>query len=271
MTSFARRRLRNLLITGLAAEVVVLGQARAPRIGDQHFATGWLLAIGFAVLLLFNARKKIPMVPLLTAATWLEVHVYVGLLASFIFFVHTGIHYPSGIFNLALWWGFVMLMGSGMFGIGIERSFAPRLRERGEAILFDRIPSYRLQLADDAERLAARSVAETSSPLLADLYRERIAPFMVQTRNFWPHVLASGKPLERVNFELHAIERYLNPEGRETLGALRERVIAKDNLDHQHALMSVMRGWLFFHIPVAYCVLLMSAVHVVLVYAFGRV
>jgi hypothetical protein len=94
---------------------------------------------------------------------------------------------------------------------------------------------------------------------------------MAEARNFWPHLVGSGKPLERLVRELHAIERYLNREGRETLGALTERVVAKDNLDHQQALLSVIRGWLILHVPLAYGLLLLITIHVVLVYAFARV
>jgi hypothetical protein len=270
MMAFAQRRYRNILATALAAALVVLVQVQAAPLTNLHFLSGWLLLVGLVALVLFNARKKIPMVPMLTAAAWLQIHIYVGLLAAFVFLVHTEFQYPDGPFNQALWWFFVVLSASGMFGIWAERAIAPRLRERGEPILFERLNAYRLQLAAESEQLAGRSVGEIAAPLLVELYRDRIAPFMARPRNFGSHLLGSRKPIERMVGELRALERYLNPQGRETLHELQDRVMAKDNLDHQMALMRIMRTWLFVHIPLAYSIFLLIAIHIVLVYAFGR-
>jgi hypothetical protein len=271
MTSYRMRALRNFLIMLILAEFVVIHQESAPLLGDRHFTSGWLLVIVYAALLLFNVRKKLAMLPILSAATWLQAHIYIGLFASVVFLLHTEFRYPQGVLNIALWWGFVALFLSGIFGIAAERGFAPRLRRAGEAILRNRIPIYRLQLAVEAEGLAARSIAETSSPLIADLYRERIAQFMGGARNFWPHLVGNTKPIERLTGELKATERYLNPQAQKTLAALTERVVAKNNLDHQRALMSVLRGWLFIHIPLAYGLLVLIGVHVLVAYAFARI
>ncbi len=270
MTAFTQRRTRNVLFTALVAGLILLGELQAPPLMNLHFASGWGLTAGLVLLVLFNARKKIPMVPALSAAAWLQLHIYIGWLAVFVFALHTQFRYPGGAFNQALWWFFVVLSASGVAGIFMERSIAPRVRERGEYIMFDRLNAFRLQLADEAAALAARSVTEIGAPLLVDVYRDRIAPFMAGPRNFWSHLIDSRKPLDRLIGEMRALERYLNPEGRETLRAIEERVIAKDNLDHQHALVTLMRTWLFLHIPLAYGIFLLIAVHIVLVYAFGR-
>jgi hypothetical protein len=270
MTAFAQRRTRNILATAVVAGLIVVAELQAPPLMNLNFVTGWVLTAGLVFLALFNARKKIPMIPVLSAAAWLQLHIYVGLLAAFLFAVHSQFRYPGGAFNQALWWFFVVLTLSGIVGIFMERAIAPRLRERGEAILFDRLNGYRLQLADETAALAAQSVTEVASPLLVDLYRDRIAPYMAGPRNFWTHLVDSRKPLDHLVGEMRALERYLNPRGRETLRAIEERVVAKDNLDHQYALLTLLRGWLFLHIPLAYGIFLLIAVHIVLVYAFGR-
>ncbi len=66
-----------------------------------------------------------------------------------------------------------------------------------------------------------------------------------------------------------ALEQYLNKEGREILDEIEWRVIAKDNLDHQHALQWLLKCWLFVHIPLTYSLILIAVAHAVLVYAFG--
>jgi len=43
----------------------------------------------------------------------------------------------------------------------------------------------------------------------------------------------------------------------------------KDGLDYHYALQLVLKGWLFTHIPLTYSLLLLTLVHVVLVFAFS--
>ncbi len=269
MRAFARRRYANALIVVLGAAAVVAAQASTPPLHRLHSFTGWILTASIAVLALFNMRKKLPMLPLLTAAAWLQLHIYVGLFAATVFVVHTGLRYPGGVYNQLLWWFFAALTASGIFGIWVERAIAPRLRDRGEAILVDRINGYRLRLAAEAQQIAGRSAAELGSPLLIDVYCNQIAPFMARPHNFWAHLVGLRTPIDRFTDELATLERYLNPQGRDTLHELQERVVAKDNLDHQYALMRVLRGWLFLHIPLAYGILPLIVGHIVLVYAFG--
>lgn len=269
MRTFTQRLYGNIAIVFVGALAIFALNMSLPPLVRYHSLTGWILMACVGFLVLFNARKKIPVLPLLPAATWLQMHIYVGLFAAAVFAMHAGLHYPYGLFNQILWWFFVALTLSGVAGIGGERLIAKHLRDRGEAVLFDRITAFRVRLADETEELARRSAVELGSPLLVDFYCGRIAPFMAKTRNFWRHLLAIRTPTDRLSRQMHELERYLNPRGRQTLHEIEERVQAKDNLDHQYALGSVMRLWLFLHIPLAYGFLLLIGVHIVLVYAFG--
>jgi hypothetical protein len=271
MRTFAQRSYGNFLFAALAAAAVFALEMSRPPLVRYHSLTGWILTAAVGFLVLFNARKKAPVLPLLTAATWLQMHVYVGLFAAAVFFVHAGLVYPEGLFNQILWLTFVALTISGLFGIGAERLFARHLRDRGEAVLFSRINAFRVKLAIEAEELARRSAAELGAPLLADFYCERIAPLVarVKTRYSWLQLVGARTPIDRLLRDLRNLERYLNPKGLETLHELEDRVVAMANLDRQYAIASTMRLWLFVHIPLAYGFLLLIALHIVLVYAFG--
>jgi hypothetical protein len=269
MRTFAQRLYGNLLLAAIGAAAVFAVDMSRPPLVRQHSLTGWILTASVVFLVLFNIRKKIPVLPMLTAAAWLQMHVYVGLFAAAVFVVHTGLAYPDGIFNRLLWWFFAALTISGLFGICAERLFARHLRDRGEAVLFDRINGFRARLAIETEELARRSTVELGSSLLADFYCARIVPLMARPRHFWLHVLGARTPVDRLLRDLHDLERYLNPQGLETLHELEERVVAKDNLDRQQALGSTMRLWLFVHVPLAYGVLVLIALHIVFVYGFG--
>jgi hypothetical protein len=55
----------------------------------------------------------------------------------------------------------------------------------------------------------------------------------------------------------------------EILSQIRERVIAKNDLDFQYANLMLLRLWLFLHIPATYGLIIMAAIHVAVVYAFS--
>lgn len=271
MRTFAQRRYSNLLLASLGAGAVFALEMSRPPLVRYHSLTGWILTAAVGFLVLFNVRKKAPVLPLLAAAAWLQMHIYVGLFAAAVFVVHTGLLFPEGVFNRLLWLAFVALTISGLFGIGAERLFARHLRDRGEAVLFNRVNAFRVTLAAESEELARRSAAELGDSLLADFYSERIAPLMarVRTRHFWLQLIGARTAFDRLLRDLHDLERYLNPKGLETLRELEDRIVAIDNLDRQYALGSTMRLWLFVHIPLAYGFLVLIALHIVLVYAFG--
>jgi hypothetical protein len=46
-------------------------------------------------------------------------------------------------------------------------------------------------------------------------------------------------------------------------------VIEKDRLDFSRIHLGLAKGWLFVHVPVTYALIVLSVVHVVVVYAFS--
>lgn len=272
MSTFVLRRARNIALTVvLAAGLVLVNKLYDLSLRDASFLNGWLLATAVLFLALFNARKKLPFLPLMSAATWLQLHVYVGLLAVVLFALHTGLRVPHGLFEDLLWGAFVGLALSGFIGLYLCRTYPSRLRRHGEPVLFERIPAFRAQLAKEAEELVLSSVRESASAVLADLYADRLAAYFSRPRHLIAHLFESNRALHRLRREIGARERYLNARGREILGRLDELAVAKDNLDYQYALQLGLKGWLFVHIPLTYGMLLLVLLHVVLVYAFGVV
>ena len=46
------------------------------------FLTGWILFALILALTFYNGRKKLPFLPLLSSETWLQFHIYAGLLTG---------------------------------------------------------------------------------------------------------------------------------------------------------------------------------------------
>ena len=55
-------------------------------LNDGDYLSGWLLLGVIVFLVLLNLRKKIPVLPLGSAAAWLQFHIYAGWLAIALFF-----------------------------------------------------------------------------------------------------------------------------------------------------------------------------------------
>ena len=114
-----------------------------------------------------------------------------------------------------------------------------------------------------------RSVVDETSLMLSDFYADTLHDFMSRPRNLMMHIRGSRRPLRRICDDLEKLRRYLDARGTETLEEITERVVAKDNLDFQHAHLSLLRLWLFIHIPATYSLIILIAVHVSAVYAFS--
>jgi hypothetical protein len=273
MTAFVVRRARNFGILGLCALILTILYGRIPLHDWKNaaFVTGWLLVVLVLAMALFNARKKLPFLPLFAASQWLQFHVYTGLLAAIVFLVHTGGHLPAGGFDFLLWCGFVLVAISGFVGIGLSRVLPARLRSRGEAVLYERIPAIRTRLIGEVEDLVTRSIAETGSPAISELYISRLRPFLAQTRPSFGHLFEVRHSFRHLLRDLRATERYLSPKGRQLLDQIEVRLVAKDSLDYQYTIHTLLRGWLFFHVPLSFALLPLIAIHILLYYAFGGV
>jgi hypothetical protein len=267
--TLAARRTRNLAITGVAALLIIaVDRMWHLSLRDTSFLTGWLLLASFLFLALYTGRKKVPILPLIKVSFWLQAHIYVGLLAIVLFLLHVGFVIPRGPFEFALWLVSVLLLVSGLLGIYVSRTFPRRLRQHGELILFERIPQHRVNLAVQAEEIATRSLREAQASSIADFYANQLQPFFVGVQNVLPHLVGSQRPVNRLLEEIDHLHRYVRPAGREHLAALRNLVVAKDNLDHQYALQFFLKSWLFVHIPLTYCILLLAAVHLGVSYGY---
>lgn len=270
MTMMNRRRLCNVGMTAFSTVFVVgLIHLYDTSLRDQAFFDGWLLVLCMVVLTLFNARKKLPVLPLLSASTWLQLHVHVGTLCALIFLIHTRFRLPNGTLETMLWIVFVLVIVSGGIGLFLSRQLPARLSARGERVIFERIPGLQAKLAGQARALAIQAAQESGSRATADFYDTRLHAYLTHDRHFWSHLIGSDAPLRRYRGALKDLHRYQDASGRAILNELDEIVVAKDNLEHQYALQLALKMWLFVHIPLTYSVLLLSAVHIVLVYAFA--
>ena len=99
MTFIARRSLNTgiLLVLTIVAMIVYVGYWTVLR--DGSFLSGWTLLGAMLFLTAYNARKKLPFLPLVNSNIWLQMHIYVGLGSFILFLMHIDFRLPNGFFE----------------------------------------------------------------------------------------------------------------------------------------------------------------------------
>jgi hypothetical protein len=265
-----RRRVSGLAIAGLLTAVYLYGAALAPAALDHsREATGWVLLGLCLFLLLFNIRKRLAAFPLARGHVWLQAHVYLGLFSGIAFFVHSDWRLPVGLMDWCLWLVFAGVFVTGVFGIVLSRTVPSRLNARGERVIFERIPTFRAQIASEVEGLVLRAVKDAASSTIADLYATRLLPFLSGSRNFWAHAFSATAHRQALQNEINAVRRYLPPEGNTILDEIEERVLTKDDLDYQYTWQLLVKSWLLVHLPLSCAMIPLVLFHVLVNYAFS--
>jgi hypothetical protein len=270
MTSFNRQRWFGTLffVVASALAVVVHRRGRAS-IGNWTFLNGWVLLGVMLLLASYNARKKLPFLPVASSEGWLQFHIYAGLFTGTLFILHLDFRWPASWFGQLFAGIYALVMVSGIFGLVLSRVFPKRLVARGGEVFYEQIPALRHKLATEAEALALASIPAGAATTLAELFERRLRAFLAGPRNFWPHLLESRRPLNALLDDLHDLRRYLNEPERATLDQMEKIVRQKDGLDYHFALQTTLKLWLFVHLPLTYSVLICTAAHLAIVFAFS--
>lgn len=254
-----------LLLASTAA--VALHRHFSHSLPNYAYLTGWVLFGVMVLLTIYNARKKLPFLPIGSSESWLQIHIYAGFFTVVLFLIHLNFRLPTGWFEGTLAWLYALVTGSGIVGLVFTRVFPRRLAARGGEVIYEKIPELRYTLRERSESLALGG--EGKSPAIAEFYVRELAAFFAGPRNFWQHLLESRRPLNALTSELENLRRYLNEAERVTLEKLIALVRQKDGLDYHHALQTTLKGWLFVHLPLTYGLMIFTLLHIVLVFAFS--
>jgi hypothetical protein len=270
MTYYAKRSGVVLFLLALLAVALLLAHNNYASILPRIvYIYGWLLFLLIVILSLYNARKKIPFLPVGTSEGWLQFHIYAGLFTVLLFAFHIRFRWPTGWFDSILFALYALVTLSGVAGLLISKMIPKRLTSRGGEVLQERIPMIRRSLQEQAEALALKSVPEAQSTTLADFYLRHLKSFFDTSQNFWLHLFEVRSPLNSLLNKIGDMNRFLNEEERATADKLADLVRQKDGLDYQRTLQITLKAWLFIHIPLTYSLLIFSVIHIGLVFAFS--
>jgi len=239
---------------------------------DQAFDSGLLLIAAMILLALYNFKKKISFIPLGTSKSWTQIHIYVGLLSSFLFLIHISFKYPAGALEILLTILYVLTFLTGIIGLIITRFFPNRLTARGHEVVFENIPIERKNLRVQVEQLIIETANTTESKHLIDFYINNLVPYFSSPSNLIMHLVESRRPLRALIDKVNDLKRYCNQTEIESLNKINELIKSKDHLDYHNSLQGCLKLWLFVHIPLAYAMLIFAALHILMVLSFrGRI
>ena len=244
---------------------------------DPRYLDGWVLAGGMGLQLCFHVAIKTGRLSPKSIMRWRKIHIFLGYLLIAAFLSHSNLSLPDSNFEWALWTGFVLVTLSGLFGTYLAWS----LKAKGgldERFSYDRIPSRIAELARDVSAVVATpdpSAAAIALPApphdawIIDLFTNHLRDFFEGPSNFSSHLTGSRRPLERLMDEIDHLVPYADAQGREKLSAIRDLVAEKDRLDFARVHLGLSRAWLFVHVPVTYGLIVLSVLHVLVVYSYS--
>ena len=271
MKSFFNRRLLYSLATlGVAGGLVAAWAVGRMALRPVALYTGWVLLAQLLALTFFNARKKLPFFPLISASHWLQAHIYLGWVACVVFALHIGARWPDGMVEIPLALAFVLVAVSGVLGLWLSRWLPPRLTRSGESLVYERIPMLRHRLVTEVKQIVRGAETETQSTTLGDFYVRVLAGYFTHVPAWLAPLAGGDAEHHRVKLELEALRHYLSVREIVLADQLAELIEAKRNLDNQFAGQRLLKLWLFGHIPLTFVLLVFTAGHVWLVLHYSH-
>jgi hypothetical protein len=273
----ATQTVQGLLIAAISGGLIWLVWVYGNGLRDPRYLDGWVLAGGMSLQLSFHIAIKTARLSPKSAARWRRIHIFVGYVLIAAFILHSDFSLPDTGFEWALWGGFVLVTLSGIFGTYLAWSLKAK-HGIDEGISYDRIPTRRAELARDLHAVIAKSdPAPATIPLPApphdawirDLYTTHLRDFFQGQRNFTAHLIGSQRPLKRLTDEIDNLSRYVDQQSQEKLAIIKNLVIEKDRLDFARVYLGLAKGWLFVHVPATYALVVLTVLHVLVVYAFS--
>lgn len=271
MSSTSRLRAALVWLTALIIFALLFLEAQRAQISleSAETITGWWLFAVMIFLALFNVRKKLSMVPLGNASTWLLLHAVGGMLALSVYWLHTRNLWPVGTYEQLLAVLFYATTATGAFGYAIQRFYPRRLTQTGVEIIYERIPREVSDLRDRAEELAMECTEKTESETLGRHYVDTLAWFFRRPRFFRNHVVGSQRGAHWLRQQDATVRRYLSDDEQDYLDQLTALAEYKNDVDLHYALQGVMKRWLLFHVPLTVGLVAMSVWHLLIVHIYA--
>ncbi len=231
---------------------------------------GALALAAILVLLFFGVRKRRYKSRWGRLETWLQIHVYLGLLSFVLVLLHTGFRFHDKV-AISAFLVLTAVVLSGIWGALLYRQ-VPRLLSEVETNLPpDKISEQLNQLA----RAMARLAAERSAPF-REVHRALLAEALPRGLAGWR--ILRGRRHDRGDREggeaawtglLARVGREEQEDLRRLLVFARQHRALHRRFVAQQRYKNLLEVWLFLHIPLSIALLALVAAHLVAVIYFS--
>jgi len=285
---WALSTLAAFLVATVSYAITAAGEPDGPRGGS---APGLLFGGAAYAIVLFAAllgvRRRLAGWQVGRAAGWLRAHVWLGLLSYPLILFHAGFRFggPLAFTLLVL---FTLVWASGVAGMLIQH-FLPRILTESvdQETVYEQIDQVCAQLRREAETLVGGAGGKTAAVPRAKT-AGAIQGRVVESRSAVEEPAADRAPLER--FLADTMAAFFASKGLRSsplwehhrraalFAGLRQRVVPalhpvtrdlealcsqREQLEIQRRIHLWMHGWLFVHVPLAYALVALGAVHAV--------
>ncbi|HRK29444.1 MAG TPA: hypothetical protein PLD59_00085 [Tepidisphaeraceae bacterium] len=239
----------------------------------------------FAMLLSF--KKRVRTMRIGRAYWWTQGHVWLGLLAYPVILYHAGLRFGPA-FGMTWWlmWLFTVIIVSGVVGVILQNIVPTKmLRELPLETIYEQAEHIISGLQAEASEIVARVAADqpeegfdrdaipagggTSTlthatavskgqQVLQDFYRSEIQPFL-QPRMGQSRLVS----LTTAAAAFDSVRTSLPREFHEHLNDLQSIVDERRQIAHQKKMHHLLHGWLLFHVPLSFALMILSVIHIV--------
>jgi hypothetical protein len=221
---------------------------------------GIVAALGILYLLWYGVRKRSYSARFTTLKGCLSAHVWIGLALLILVPLHSGFQFGANIHTLAYVLMVIVIL-SGFWGAVQYVKLAYQIEShRGNGTLPALIDQVYL-LSDEIER-GTQNLSDGAAKIIYSI-----------DLTFKPSILSSFHKLPQLSREALAQAIATLPEGeRSTVLALTEQVISKRSLiervSKEVRVSSLLKFWLYIHVPVSIALFLSVIVHIIAVLFF---
>jgi len=265
------------LIVAISGGLFWLVWIYASSLRDPRYLDGWILAGGMSLQLYFHIVIKTARLSAKSIMRWRKVHIFLGYLLIAAFVSHSDLSLPDTGFEWALWAGFALASLSGIFGIYLTWALKAK-HGIADGLAYERIPARRAGLAQEVHALvtqtdpASTEIALPAPPYdawIMDLYTNHLHEFFQRPGHFTAHLIASQQQLTQLTDEIDNLSRYVDKKSQDKLAAIKTLMVEKDRLDFARVYFGLTKGWLFVHVPATYALIVLTVLHILVVYAFS--
>jgi hypothetical protein len=222
--------------------------------------------MGFSMIVFlafYKLRKNIYRIRLGTLQSWLQAHIYIGIISVPLIAMHAGS--GSGGFGLFLSALFSLVILSGITGSMIYKIIPVSVNKYGRGTLplaemEGKIAGY----LDEADKHVDNEHKEFTL-----LYFETIRPLFVHKGVKWSYLLKEERTiLEKQKKLFEGFKLMAPPQNVYDISVLGSIAVEKEKLTFMWVKLSALKFWLNFHMPLTFAMITAALVHIISIYYF---